>query len=40
GSFGALRVSIGPSTGEAEIELFSKALGVIAARRAGSDKAA
>jgi cysteine desulfurase len=37
---GALRVSIGPTTGEAEIELFRKALGAIAARLAGSEKAA
>jgi cysteine desulfurase len=37
---GALRVSIGPATTEAEIALFSDALAGIAARRAGSEKAA
>ena len=37
---GALRVSIGPTTGDREIELFRKALAGIAARRAGTDKAA
>jgi cysteine desulfurase len=38
--FGALRVSIGPATGDREIELFRKALAGIAARRADKEKAA
>jgi cysteine desulfurase len=37
---GALRVSIGPTTGEEEIELLRKALAGIAARRADKEKAA
>lgn len=37
---GALRVSIGPTTGDREIELFRKALAGIAARRADKEKAA
>lgn len=37
---GALRVSIGATTGEKEIALFRKALAGIAARRTGSEKAA
>lgn len=37
---GALRVSIGPATTDADIEVFRTALAGIAARRAGTDKAA
>jgi cysteine desulfurase len=37
---GALRVSIGPTTGDREIELFRKALAGIAARRVDKEKAA
>jgi cysteine desulfurase len=38
--FGALRASIGSTTGDREIELFRKALAGIAARRADKEKAA
>jgi cysteine desulfurase len=37
---GALRVSIGPGTTDADMELFRKALAGIAARRGGNEKAA